>query len=132
VKLLENPEVKLEPGNEEGVPSGNTVKVLGKDFIPRVLVMKKRRVRAKGKEYVQYYINVPKDLAAVLEKEAGAETNEIPLLALVRVAEWYHLLDWSNVKGYLKESLPESIRKELEELGFLPRERRRELLLAKA
>ncbi len=101
--------------------SGGRLKVLGKEFIAKVLVMKKRKVRAKGKEYYQYYINVPKALAEQLEKEANNEFNEIPILALLRVAEWYHLFDWKNVDGYLKENLPREIRNELEELGFLPR-----------
>lgn len=101
------------------------VEVLGKEFIPRVLVMKRRKVRAKGKEYYQYYINVPKDLAKKLEESAGIENPDegIPILALLRVAEWYHLLDWENVTGYLKRNLPDNIRKELEELGFIPKER---------
>jgi len=100
------------------------VKILGKEFIPRILVMRRRKVRAKGKEYYQYYINVPKDLAKKLEESAGIENPDegIPVLALVRVAEWYHLLDWGNVSGYLKRKLPDSIRKELEELGFIPKE----------
>ena len=99
-----------------------TVRALGKDFIPTVLVMRKRKVKSKGKEYTQYYINVPKELAERLEKEANTELKEIPILALVRVAEWYHLLDWNEVKGYLRESLPKEVKKELEELGFLPKE----------
>ncbi len=102
------------------VSSPKRIKVLGKDFIPRVLVLRKRKVKARGKEYFQYYIIVPKDLAMELEKEAKPELDEIPVLALVRIAEWYHLLDWSNVKGYLKKSLPKKIKEELQELGFLP------------
>ncbi len=102
------------------------MEVLGKEFIPRVLVMKRRKVKAKGKEYYQYYINVPKDLAKKLEESAGIENPDegIPILALVRVAEWYHLLDWENVTEYLKRNLPDNIRKELEELGFIPKEKK--------
>ena len=104
------------------------VKVLGKEFIPEILIMKKRKVRAKGKEYYQYYINVPKDLARKLEENVKTENLDegIPILALVRVAEWYHLLDWKKVTGYLKRSLPDNIRKELEELGFIPKEKETE------
>ncbi len=101
------------------------MKVLGKEFIPRVLIIKKRKVKAKGKEYYQYYINVPKDLAKKLEESAGVDAHDegIPILALIRVAEWYHLLDWENITGYLKKNLPNHVRKELEELGFIPKEK---------
>ena len=95
------------------------VRVLGKDFITTVLVVRKRKIKHHGREYFNYYIDVPKELGEELEKETNTELNEIPILALLRPAEWYYLLDWNQVRRYIRENLKEEIKKELKELGFI-------------
>ncbi len=105
--------------------SHKKVEALGKEFTPVVLVVKKRRVRSRGREYWSYYINVPREVGEWIESQMNTEFNAYPILALIRPAEWYHLLNWAEVGEHLKATLPKKIREELEALGFLTEERLR-------
>jgi len=98
------------------------IKVMGKEYIPLLLTLRKRRVRVRGKEYVQYYINIPREVGEYFDKEIEEELGALPLIALIRPAEWYHLLNWEEIEEYARKKLPKEIREELEALGFLPEE----------
>ena len=98
------------------------VEVLGKEFTPVVFVVKKREVRARGKEYWSYYIHVPREVGEWIESNVNTEFNAFPILALIRPAKWYHLVNWEEAGPYLKATLPKKIKEELEALGFLPEE----------
>lgn len=104
------------------VISHKKVEVLGKEFTPVVLVVKKRKVRVRGKEYWSYYINVPREVGEWIESQVNTEFNAFPILALIRPAKWYHVLNWAEVGEHLKATLPKKVREELEALGFLPEE----------
>ena len=99
------------------------IKVLGKEFTPVVFVVKKRKVRAKGKEYWSYYIHVPREVGEWIESQVDTEFNAFPILALIMPAKWYHVLNWAEVGEHLKATLPKKVREELETLGFLHEER---------
>jgi len=95
------------------------VVIEGKEYVPTLFVIKKRKVKARGREYWQYYINVPKEIGEWVESQINTEFNAYPIVALIRPAEWYHILNWDEVGPYLKERLPQKIKKELQWLGFL-------------
>ena len=96
------------------------VVVNGHEYIPVLLVIKKRKVRAKGKEYWHYYINVPRWIGEYFEAEYDEDYRAYPVVALLRSASWYHMLNWQEVGPHLaKEKLPKRIREDLEWLGFL-------------
>ena len=107
---------------ERALISNKKVEVLGKEFTPVVLVVKKRKVRARGREYWSYYINVPREVGEWIESQVNTEFNAFPILALIRPANWYHLINWAEAGDHLKATLPKKIRKELEALGFLQEE----------
>ena len=98
------------------------IKVMGKEYIPLLLTLRKRRVRVRGKEYVQYYISVPREVGEYFDKEVEEELGALPLIALIRPAEWYHLLNWEEIEEYARKKLPKEIREELEALGLFPGE----------
>ncbi len=84
------------------------------------------RVNVMGKEYVQYYISVPREVGEHFDKEIEEELGALPLIALIRPAEWYHLLNWEEAGPYLKATLPKKIKEELIALGFLTEEESKE------
>ncbi|MEB3860636.1 MAG: hypothetical protein GSR84_00265 [Desulfurococcales archaeon] len=79
------------------------------------LRLRAKRVRAKGREYVQYYISVPKPIAEALAQGEPPEPGSDGTLLTIYAAPspWYHALDWSSLP---MRDLPERIEKEIKAL----------------
>ena len=94
--------------------------IAGRPYTLAYLNLKAKRVKAKGREYRQYYINMPRQLAEAILERAGREPPEpgstgILLTAIVTPSPWYHALDWSSIP---MDDLPEKIEKEIKALGL--------------
>jgi len=92
----------------------------GRTYTLAYLNLKAKRVRAKGREYRQYYINLPRQLAEVILERAGREPPEpgssgVLLTAIVTPSPWYHALDWSSLP---MDGLPERVEKEIKALDL--------------
>ena len=92
----------------------------GRRYTLAYLQLRAKRVKAKGKEYRQYYINLPRQLAEAILETAGREppepgTTGVLLTAIVTPSPWYHALDWSSIP---MDGLPEKIEKEITALGL--------------
>lgn len=92
----------------------------GRRYTLAYLRLRVKRVKAKGREYRQYYINLPRQLAEAILESAGREppepgTSGVLLTAIVTPSPWYHALDWSSIP---MDDLPERIEKEITALGL--------------
>jgi len=93
-------------------------RLAGRRYTLAYLKLRAKRVKAKDREYVQYYINVPKRLAHTIL--AGRNPPEpggpgVLLTVLATPSTWFHALDWSQIP---LADLPERVRKEIEALGL--------------
>ncbi len=103
------------------------VSLLGRSYMVAILRLKKRTVRAKGRLYPHYYINVPRSLANWVEEhpqakdpETGEPADEIPVVLLMAPADWHHLLVW-RADSWLWNRIPRLARQELEALALDPK-----------
>ena len=92
----------------------------GRRYTLAYLRLRAKRVKAKGREYRQYYINLPRQLAEAILETAGREppepgTSGVLLTVIVTPSPWYHALDWSSIP---MDGLPERIEKEIKALGL--------------
>ena len=89
--------------------------IVGRLHVRAPLYLRAKRVRARGREYVQYYISVPKPIAYALSHgkppEPGGEG--LPLTVYATPSPWYHLVDWSLIP---MRELPLRIKKEIKAL----------------
>ncbi len=93
-------------------------KIAGRRYTLGYLRLRAKRVKAKGREYAQYYINVPKSLAEALlqGREPPAPGGPgVLLTVLATPSPWFHALDWSQLP---LADLPERVRREIEALGL--------------
>ncbi|MCE4624958.1 MAG: hypothetical protein F7C35_03730 [Desulfurococcales archaeon] len=92
-------------------------RLAGRRYRLAYLRMRAKRVRARGKEYVQYYINVPRRLAdIILEGRDPLKPGESLLLTTIATpSPWFHALDWSELPY---SDLPDRVRREIEVLGL--------------
>ncbi len=80
-----------------------------------------KKIRVRGREYVQHVIYLPKEIAKQLYREANEEEDKpLPIILLIAPAKWYHLINWSEYNEKELEHVPENILKELKTLGLLP------------
>lgn len=78
------------------------------------LRLRAKRIKARGREYVQYYISVPKPIAVALAQGSPPEPGEDTLLTIYAApSPWYHALDWRDLP---MRDLPERIEKEIKAL----------------
>jgi len=92
-------------------------RLAGRRYTLGYLRLRAKRVRAKGREYAQYYI-VPKVLAEALlqGREPPAPGGPgVLLTVLAAPSPWFHALDWSQLPP---EDLPERVRGEIQALGL--------------
>ncbi len=77
-------------------------------------VAKASRIRnRRGKEYFVYRVNIPSEVAEKLE--LGEHDY---LLLTAQKAEWYHLLDWSEMK-ITWSKLPEDVKAKITASGLI-------------
>ncbi len=89
--------------------------IAGRLHAKTYLRLRAKRVRAKGREYVQYYISVPKPIAEALAQGDLPELGGDGLLLTIYSAPspWFHALNWSTLP---MRDLPEGIEKEIKAL----------------
>ena len=76
--------------------------------------VKINRIRnKKDSKYFVYRTNIPKTIADELNLE-----DKDRIFCKIKKAEWYHLLDWSQMKTTW-DRLPVSVQKEIQEDGLL-------------
>ena len=94
--------------------------LMGHRFLLTVLSARPRRVRSKGREYWQYNIPIPADLARRLLQMAGEEPGTLlPLTIIMGPSPWYHLINWSAPESdSLYRRIPNKHRREIEALGL--------------
>ena len=79
------------------------------------------RMKVKGREYVQYRLTVPKDVAEALAKELGLPPGSpVPVIVLMAPADPYHIIGLELLsEGRLEEVADERVREAVEELKAL-------------
>ncbi len=112
------------------MPEHSEVLVAGRRYLVLEVSVKPKKVRSKGKEYLQYYVNLPKKIAEKLYSLAGEDVDvELPVVMFVAPAEWYHGILWEEMPERAWKTIPSRVREELEALG-LGRSRRKPVLIA--
>ncbi len=101
------------------MPEYSEAILAGRKYLVLEISVKPKKVRAKGKEYIQHYINLPKWLAMKLYEMAEEDPEtELPVVMLVAPAEWYHGILWEEMPERAWKTIPEKARQELEALGL--------------
>ncbi len=94
---------------------------IGRKYVVSPLLVKPRRVRSKGRVYIQHIAYIPRSLAETLYQYAGKNVDEeLPVITLIAPAKWYHVLNWKNEPLHAFKNLPREIALELEALGLSP------------
>ncbi len=94
----------------------------GRKYIVSPLLVKPRRVKAKGKEYVQHIIYIPRSIAKTLYSHARIPLREeLPVITMIAPTAWYHVLNWKEEPVHAFNQLPQDIKLELEALGLAPK-----------
>jgi len=101
------------------MPEFSKVIIAGREYLVLQLTVKPKKIKAKGKEYVQHYINLPKWFSRKLYETAseGPET-ELPIVMFAAPAEWYHGILWEEMPERAWKTIPDKARQELEALGL--------------
>ncbi len=93
----------------------------GRKYVVAPLLIKPRRVKAKGREYIQHMVYIPRPIAKTLYSQAErSPEEELPILALITPATWFHVLNWKQEPIHAYNQLPREIKLELEALGLSP------------
>ena len=93
----------------------------GRKYVVTPLLIKPRRVKARGKEYIQHMMYIPCTIAKTLYSLAERNPEEeLPILALITPATWFHVLNWKQEPIHAYKQLPRKIKLELEALGLSP------------
>ena len=94
--------------------------LMGHRYLLTVLSARPRRVRSKGREYWQYNIPLPAELARRLLALAGEEPGTLlPLTIIMGPSPWYHLINWGVPESNsLYRRIPQRYRREVEALGL--------------
>ncbi len=104
------------------MPEYSEALLAGRKYVVLEISVKPKKVRVKGREYIQHYINLPKWLAMKLYEMANEDPEaELPVVMLVAPAEWYHGILWEEMPERAWKTIPEKARKELEALGLSPK-----------
>jgi len=112
------------------MPEFSRVTIAGREYLVLNLTVKPKKVKSKGKEYIQHYINLPKWISKILYEEAGENPEtELPIVTLIAPAEWYHGILWDEMPERAWKTIPNKIRQELEALG-LSRKPRKTVFIA--
>ena len=112
------------------MPEFSKVIIADREYLVLSLSVKPKKVKSKGKEYIQHYINIPKRFSRMLYEEAGENPEaELPVLMIVAPAEWYHGILWDEMPERAWKTIPDKIRQELEVLG-LSRKPRKTVFIA--
>ncbi len=93
-------------------------KVAGRRYTLAYLRLRAKRVKAKNREYAQYYINVPRSLAEVILGGRNLPEPGGPGVLLTVIAApspWFHALDWSQIPLH---DLPEHVQGEIRAMGL--------------
>jgi len=94
----------------------------GRKYVVAPLLIKPRRVKAKGREYIQHIIYIPRPIAKTLYTLAErSPEEELPILALITPATWFHVLNWKQEPIHAYNQLPREIKLELQALGLAPK-----------
>jgi len=80
--------------------------VIDSTYEPFVAKLQKAKTR-KGRDYFVLRVSIPKDAARKLEVGAGDY-----VFFKAKKAEWFHMLDWSQMKGTWN-ILPEEVKQEV-------------------
>ncbi len=103
--------------------------VAGREYLSLELLVRPKKAGARGKTYLQYVATIPKPVALELYRRAKEkEDTELPVIALISPAEWYHGLLWYKMKNTLPR-LPKNIKKELTALGINPEDKDQTVLV---
>ena len=93
----------------------------GRVYVTVPLLLKPRRIKVKGHEYLQHNIYLPRPVVATLYEAAGRNPEEpLPVIALLAPAAWFHILKWRGEPIHAWQQLPRDVRLELEALGLTP------------
>ena len=112
------------------MPEYSEVLVAGRRYLVLEVSVKPKKVKSRGKEYLQHYINLPKKFAEKLYEQAGEDMDtELPVVILVAPAEWYHGVLWEEMPERAWKTIPAKAKQELEALG-LGRSPRKPILIA--
>ncbi len=112
------------------MPEYSELVVAGRRYLVLEVSVKPKKVRSRGREYLQHYINLPKKIAGKLYELAGEDMSvELPVVMLVAPAEWYHGILWEEMPERAWKTIPARVRRELESLG-LGRNPRKQVLIA--
>ncbi len=112
------------------MPEYSEVLVAGRRYLVLEVSVKPKKIRSKGKEYLQYYVNLPKKIAEKLYSLAKEDMDvELPVVMFVAPAEWYHGILWEEMPERAWKTIPSRVREELEALG-LGRSKRKPVLIA--
>ena len=101
------------------MPEFSRVVIAGREYFVLQLTVKPKKVRSKGREYVQHYINLPKWFSRKLYELAGESLEtELPIVFIAAPAEWYHGILWDEMPERAWKTIPDRVRRELEALGL--------------
>ncbi len=101
------------------MPEFSEAVLAGRRYLVLEVSVRPKRVKTKGREYLQHYINLPKWLATRLYEMAGEKPEvELPVVMLIAPAEWYHGILWEEMPERAWKTIPEKVRRELEALGL--------------
>ncbi len=91
----------------------------GRRYLVFEISVKPKKVRIRNREYIQHYINLPKQLVVKLYEMAEEDPGtELPVVILIAPAEWFHGILWEEMPKRAWKTIPEKARKELEALGL--------------
>ena len=101
------------------MPEFSRVVIAGREYFVLQLTVKPKKVRSKGREYVQHYINLPKWFSRKLYELAGEDPEtELPIVFIAAPAEWYHGILWDEMPERAWKTIPDRVKQELEALGL--------------
>ncbi len=105
-------------------------KFAGLSFLLGLSHVRVKKVRVRDREYFQYVIYLPKELAKKLYREAGVEEDaSLHVVLLITPAKWYYLINWSEFLKHELNGVFKEILVELETLGLLPVKRETSVLI---
>ena len=112
------------------MPEYSELVVAGRRYLVLEVSVKPKKVRSRGREYLQHYINLPKKIAGKLYELAGEDMDtELPVVMIIAPAEWYHGILWEEMPERAWKTIPARARRELESLG-LSRNPQKKVLIA--
>ena len=101
------------------MPEYSELEIFGRKYLVFIATIRPKKVKAKGKEYRQYYINIPRFIADKIYEKAGeGKDTAVPLIIMAAPAEWYHLILWDEMSNKVWDMLPKRIKDELKALGL--------------